>query len=138
MPANTLRKFQVAYVLQDFHIGGMESWLYRVARELHDRYEFTFIATHVPDILPKFAELGTAIYLGQDYCRLARYLRDHHIDIAQVANVRAYSDAALAAGVPVVIERTDGLRQGAALHSKAGLDAVIASTRGKLRVIINR
>jgi glycosyltransferase involved in cell wall biosynthesis len=129
------RRLRIAFILQDFHIGGMESWLYRVATQLRDHYDFHFIATHVPDILPKFPEIGTAVYLGQDWRRLTHYLHDQHIDIVQYANLREYGDAALAAGVPVVIERTDGLRQGVALRSKAGIDAVIASTRGTILTI---
>lgn len=129
------RKPRIAYILQDFHIGGMESIIYRIADRLRDRYDIYFIATHVPEILPKFHEIGTAIYLGQDWFGLMRYLRREKIDLVQYGNVRFYADAALAAGVPVVIERTDGLRRGAALRSKAGLDAVIASTRGTIEPI---
>jgi glycosyltransferase involved in cell wall biosynthesis len=129
------RKLRIAYILQDFHIGGMESWLYRVACHLTERCSFIFIATHVEDILPKFREVGTAIYVGQDWHKLARTLREQQIDIVQYANLREYGDAALAAGVPIVIERTDGLRHGAALRSKAGIDAVIASTRGTIPAI---
>jgi glycosyltransferase involved in cell wall biosynthesis len=126
---------RIAYILQDFHIGGMESIIYRIAARLRDRYDFTFIATHVPEILPKFHDVGTAIYLGQDWLGLMRYLRREKIDLVQYGNVRLYADAALAAGVPVVIERTDGLRRGVALRSKAGLDAVVASTRGTIEPI---
>lgn len=123
-------KRRVAYILQDFHIGGMESLIYRIARRLTDHYDVYFIASHVPDILPLFSEIGTAVYIGQDWLKLARYLQQERIDLVQYGNVRAYADAALAAGVPVIIERTDGLRRGVALQSKAGLSAVIASTRG--------
>lgn len=133
--SETPARLRIAYILQDFHIGGMESWLYRVATQLGDRYDFHFIATHVPEILPKFHEIGTTVYLRQDWRKLARYLRDQRIDIVQYANLREYADAALAAGVPVVIERTDGLRHGAALRSKRGIDAVIASTRGTIPAI---
>lgn len=123
---------RIAYILQDFHIGGMESIIYRIAARLRDRYDIYFIATHVPEILSKFHEVGTAVYLGQDWLGLMRYLRQERIDLVQYGNVRSYADAALVAGVPVVIERTDGLRRGAALRSKAGLDAVIASTQGTI------
>lgn len=126
------RKPVIAYILQDFHIGGMESLIYRTAKYLQPHYDFIFIATHVPDILPKFHEIGTALYLGQDWLALSRYLRMQRVDIVQYGNIRFYADAALAAGVPVVIERTDGIRGGAALRPKAGLDAVIASTRGTI------
>lgn len=131
-PTRVGTKPRVAYMLQDFHIGGMESFLYRIASQLRDHYAFYFIATHVPDILPKFHEVGTAVYLGRDRLRLMRYLRKERIDLVQYGNVRYYADAALAAGVPVVIERTDGIRSGVALQSKAGLDGVIASTRGTI------
>jgi glycosyltransferase involved in cell wall biosynthesis len=63
---------------------------------------------------------------------LAAYLAWHRIDLVQVANLRFYTEAARLARVPVVVERTDGIRGGAALHSKEGLDAVIASTRGTI------
>ena len=125
-------KPRIAYILQDFHIGGMESLIYRTAYALRDRYDFYFIATHVEEILPKFKELGTAIYIGKRWWELARYLRQEQIDLVQYGNIRYYADAALAAGVPIVVERTDGIRSGVALRTKVGVDAVIASTQGTI------
>jgi glycosyltransferase involved in cell wall biosynthesis len=135
MTERPVPRLRIAFILQDFHIGGMESWLHRVASQLREHYDFHFIATHVPDILPKFSEIGSVFYAGQDWQKLKHYVRDQRIDIVQYANLREYGDAALAAGVPVVIERTDGLRHGAALRSKRGIDAVIASTRGTIPAI---
>ena len=113
-------KPRIAYILQDFHIGGMESILYRLAKELHLQFDFFFIATHSSDILDKFYEVGTPVYIGQKWLKLRRFLRDHQIDIVQYGNLRIYADVALSAGVPIVIERTDGIRNGVALQSKKG------------------
>jgi len=128
-------KPRIAYVLQDFHIGGMESIIYRVASTLRDDFDFYFVACHVPDILPKFHKVGTAVYIGQNWWALRNYLKKQKIDLVQYGNVRWFADAALAAGVPVVIERTDGLRSGAALRPKKGIDGVIASTKGTIEPI---
>ncbi|MCC6904379.1 MAG: glycosyltransferase family 4 protein [Anaerolineae bacterium] len=128
-------KIRLAYILQDFHIGGMETWIYRLASRLRDRYDLTFVATEVEEITPRFHALGEAIYVGHDWLRLVRLLRRKRIQVVQYGNVRLYADCALAAGVPVVVERTDGLRSGVALRSKRGLDAVVASTRSTIEPI---
>lgn len=59
-----------------------------------------------------------------------KHLFLNRIDIAQVANLRLYTDEALLVRVPVIAERTDRLWVGAALNSKAGFDAVISSLEG--------
>lgn len=123
-------KPRVAYLLQMFGIGGMPKWLYSLAKELKDEFEFTFIATHSSVIEPAYRDVARVAVLPANQLVLAAYLALRRFDIAQVANLRVYTEAALLARVPVIIERTDGVRGGAALGKKDGLDAVIASTKG--------
>ncbi|MQC27114.1 MAG: glycosyltransferase family 1 protein [Chloroflexi bacterium] len=144
-----MRKPRIAYLLQMFGIGGMPKWLFHLARELQNEFDFTFIATHSYYVRPEYQEAARVLTLPFKKWPLAAVLRARGIDLAQVANLRLYTEAARLARVPVVIERTDGLRSGAALNSKEGLDLVIASTEGvrphleeliaadKIRVIYN-
>ena len=123
-------KPRVAFLLQMFGIGGMPKWLFNVAKELKDEFEFYFIATHSNYVVDEYRHVAQVAVLPLRKWALARYLFLNRIDIAQVANLRLYADAAKLARVPVVIERADGLRGGSALNSKEGLDAVIASAEG--------
>lgn len=123
-------KPRVAFLLQMFGVGGMPKWLYRLAGELGDEFEFTFVATHSDYVVPMYRDVARVVVLPFKKLALASFLFKNRIDIAQVANLRLYVDAARLAGVPTVIERVDGLRNGAALGPKQGVDAVIASTQG--------
>lgn len=123
-------KARIAYLLQMFGIGGMPKWLYRLAGELRDEFEFHFIATHSDYVLPEYRQVARVAVLPFRKLPLAWHLLSQRIDLAQIANLRLYADAARLAGVPSIIERVDGMRGGAALGRKDGLDAVIASTRG--------
>lgn len=125
-------KPRVAFVLQMFGVGGMPKWIYRLAKALRDDFDFYFIATHSDYFLPKYAEVATLVQLPPKKWQLAAYLAWHRIDVVQMANLRVYAEGALAARVSVVVERTDGIRGGAALGPKHGLDAVIASTQGTI------
>lgn len=132
-------KPRVACLLQMFGIGGMPKWLYHLAGQLQAEFEFTFIATHSKYVIPEYRDVARVVVLPLNRWALAAYLFVKRIDIAQVANLRTYVDAARLARVPVVIERVDGMRSGAALGAKDGLDAVIASTNGivpKLKKLI--
>jgi glycosyltransferase involved in cell wall biosynthesis len=122
-------------MLYDFHISGMASWIYRLASCLRDEFEGHFIATRLPEIGRRFSEVGMAVYVPEESRALVSYLRRNRIDIVQYANSRFLGECALAAGVPVVVERTDGLRRGEALQPKDDLDAVIASTVGTVEPI---
>jgi glycosyltransferase involved in cell wall biosynthesis len=126
-------KPRVAFTLYDFHVGGIENWLYRLAGALQDQFDFYFLATTVPDILPKFKEVGTCAYLSSPH-KMRAFLQRHNIDIVQVHNQRWPIDAALAAGVPHIIERTDGTRSCTRVN-KSGLDLVIASSQGTIPLI---
>ena len=128
-------KPRIAYILQMFGIGGMPKWLYNLARCLQDEFEFYFVATHSDYVVPQYREVARVATLPFRRRILQAYLMWHRIDLVQMANLRLYADAALAARVPVVMERTDGLRSGAALNPKHGLDAVIASTQGTVPAI---
>jgi glycosyltransferase involved in cell wall biosynthesis len=126
-------KPRIAFTLYDFHVGGIENWLYRLARALQGEFDFYFLATTVPDFLPKFKEVGTYAYLSSPN-KMRAYLQKHNIDIVQVHNQRWPIDAALAAGVPHVIERTDGTRSCTRVN-KSGLSLVIASSQGTVPLI---
>lgn len=123
-------KARIAFLLQMFGVGGMPKWLYRLAGELGDEFDFHFIATHSDYVLPEYRQVAQVAVLPFRKLPLAWHLLRQRIDLAQIANLRLYADAARLAGVPSVIERVDGMRGGAALGSKDGLDAVVASTRG--------
>jgi glycosyltransferase involved in cell wall biosynthesis len=123
-------KPRVAYLLQMFGVGGMPKWLFNLATVLRDEFDFYFIATHSNYIVEDYRKVARVAVLPFNKWVLSAYLWINRIDIAQVANLRLYVDAALAANVPVIIERVDGIRSGAALGKKEGVDAVIASTRG--------
>lgn len=127
----------------------MPNWLYRLAGQLKEEFDFHFLATHSDYFLPQYGEVAKLATLSFSRLPLAAYLLRNRIDLAQVANLRLYTEAARLARVPSVIERVDGLRSGAALTDKSGLDLVIASTFGivtyleefvsreKIRVIYN-
>ena len=125
-----MKKPRIAFMLQMFGIGGMPKWLYQIANRLQDEFEFFFIATHSSYVRPEYQKVAKVIVLPFNKWILASYLFINRIDLVQISNLRKYARAALLARVPVIIERTDGLRNGAALMSKDGLDAVIASTKG--------
>jgi len=131
-PSPNLRP-RIAFTLYDFHVGGIENWLYRLARALQDEFDFYFLATTVPDFLPKFGDVGTCAYLPSPN-KMRSYLQKHNIDIVQVHNQRWPIDAALAAGVPHIIERTDGTRSCTRVN-KSGLNLVIASSQGTVPLI---
>jgi glycosyltransferase involved in cell wall biosynthesis len=124
---------RIAFTLFDFHLGGIENWLYRLARQLHGEFEFHFLATTVTDFLPKFREIGPCAH-APGVAQMIAYLQKHNIDIVQVHNQRWPVDAALAAGVPHILERTDGTRSCTRIP-KYGLSLVIASSQGTTPLI---
>jgi glycosyltransferase involved in cell wall biosynthesis len=126
-------KPRIAFTMYDYHVGGIESWLYRLAEALRDEFDFYFLATSVSDILPKFRDVGTCAFLPSPG-KMGAYLQKHNVDIVQVHNQRWPIDAALAAGVPHIIERTDGTRSCARVN-KSGLGLIIASARGTVPLI---
>jgi glycosyltransferase involved in cell wall biosynthesis len=124
---------RIAFTLYDFHVGGIENWLYRLAKSLNQEFEFYFLATKVPQPLAKFLQVGTFAFLP-DPVQMIRYLKEQKIDIVQVHNQRWPVDAALAAGVDHVIERTDGSRSCTRIP-KYGLSLIIASSQGTIPMI---
>jgi len=129
-------KPRIAFTLYDFHVGGIENWLYRLAYELRDQFEFYFISTTVSDFLPKFRTIGSCAYLPSA-SNMISFLQKYNIDIVQVHNERWPIDAALAAGVPHIIERTDGTRSCTRIP-KQGLSLVIASSKGTVPLIAQK
>lgn len=126
-------KPRIAFTLYDFHVGGIENWLYRLAQELREQFDFYFLATKVADFLPKFSTVGTCAYLPGPP-QMVRFFQKNNIDLVQVHNQRWPIDAALAAGIPHVIERTDGTRSCSRVP-KNGLSMVIASSAGTIPLI---
>lgn len=122
-------KPRIAYLLQMFGVGGMPKWLYRLAGELQNEFDFTFIATHSKHVENEYRKVAKVVVLPFNNWVIGAYLY-RRFDIVQTANLRPYVDAAHLARIPVIIERVDGLRGGVALGDKTGLDAVIASTKG--------
>lgn len=131
---------KIAYVLNDFDVGGMASWVYSLASRLHESHEINFLCTHIERIAPKFKKFGRTEYFGRngkpDWTALYQYLKRHRFDVVQYGHQRLFAACALAANIPVVIERTDGIRGGVgALLPKPGIDAVVASTKGTISEI---
>jgi len=123
---------RIALILFDWNLGGIASWMFRVAAELQE-YEFHFIATHLAEHAPQCQDVGCFAFTP-GFVTLFKYLRKHRFDIVQVSNNRWPVDAAKAAGVPHIIERTDGSRSCCSL-SKKDLKHVIVSAAGTLPYI---
>ena len=118
---------RIGLALWDWNLGGIASWMFRVARALPE-FEFHFIATHLEKHATQCDEVGRFAHTP-GFAGLVRYLRRERIDLLQVANNRWPVDAARAAGVARIIERTDGTRSCCSV-SKGDLDAVIVSAAG--------
>jgi len=120
-------RLRIAFTLFDFHVGGIENWLYRLALELRGEFDFHFLATRVPEFLPKFREVGACAFTPNPASLIA-YLQKQRIDLVQVHNERWPVDAALAAGVPRIVERLGGQRSWRRVP-KYGIDLIIASAQ---------
>ena len=135
-----LRPVKVAFLLQDFTMGGISSWIYTICREIHrthpDAFEFHFIATHGWVIQQRFQQIGHAVFLGRQgkapnwftWRRVARYLRKLDPDIIQFSNLKIYRDIAARQKPAVVIERKAGMRT-MARYALAGVDVVISQNQ---------
>jgi len=128
-----MSKPRIAYILQSFYIGGIETCLYNIARELEDKFDFHFLATNNPDIHPHFDKVGTAYHTGENWDFVSQYLREEKIDIVQYGNRVEYKECAVKAGVPIIIERTAGPRS--CNLDKQGVTHVISSTKGTVPAI---
>ena len=117
---------KIAFTLFDFQVGGIENWLYRLAKHLQDQFDFYFLSTKVKTFSPKFSGVGTCRFIPNP-TQMISYLIKEQIDLVQVHNERWPIDAALAAGVPRIIERLGGKRSWRRVP-KYGLDMVIASS----------
>lgn len=126
-------KPKIVYLLQSFFIGGYESCLYNIAKELQDHFDFYFFATENKDIHPHFNEVGIARYYGNNFECLNNFLISKQVDIVQYGNKEWYRKMALNAKVPVVIERTAGPRS--CNLDRTGVTHVISSTRGTVPLI---
>lgn len=120
-------KPRIAFTLFDFQIGGIENWLYRLAVQLRDQFDFYFIATKVEAFLPKFESAGRCQYINRP-AQMVSFFQKEKIDLLQVHNERWPIDAGLAAGVPKIIERLGGQRSWRRVP-KYGIDLVIASSK---------
>ena len=126
--AHPMTRMRIAFVLNDFDMGGMPTWVYRLATRLHRDHELHFLCTEVDRIAPKFEAVGRPRFCAGGVAELVDVLRAERVAVVQYGQRPVYGEAAMAAGVPVVIERTDGWRQGLP-HVARGLDAIVASTR---------
>lgn len=128
-------KPQVAYLIQDFMIGGMPTFLCNIATKLKNEFDFYFIATDNPDINPIFSTLGNSHYFGHNWENITRFFKEQKIDIVQFANRIEYKECALKAKVPIIIERTAGPRS--CNLNREGVTHVISSTKGTVPLIRN-
>ncbi|MGQ9682045.1 MAG: glycosyltransferase family 4 protein [Anaerolineae bacterium] len=120
------RKPVIAFALWDFYMGGMASWIHRLASALKDEYEYAFLATSCREFAPQFHRLGRCAYLPS-FLSMWRWFRENPVDLLQAACQRWPIDAARAAGVRSIIERTDGTRS-CCIVPKDKVDLVIASS----------
>jgi glycosyltransferase involved in cell wall biosynthesis len=139
-PAHVRRPVKVAFLLQDFTMGGISQWIYTICCELHrtnaGAFEFHFIATHGWVIQERFHRIGTAVFLGRRYKppnwlvwrRVTAYLRQLRPDIVQFSNLEAYRDVCRRVKPPIVIDRKAGLRT-LNRYDLRGVDAVISQNQ---------
>lgn len=118
---------RIALILWDWNMGGIASWMFRVAAAMPE-FEFHFIATHLELHASRCDEVGRFAYTP-GFWPLVRYLQQHNFDLVQASNNRWPVDAAKAAGVPKIIERTDGTGSCCRV-AKGDLDWVIISAGG--------
>jgi len=139
-PRDVSRPVKVAFLLQDFTMGGISQWIYTVCRELHrcdpGAWDFHFIATHGWVIQERFQQIGRAVYLGRPnkrpnwfvWRRVTAYLRRLAPDIVQFSNLEVYLDICRRVKPPVVIDRKAGLRT-LDRYDLRGVDAVISQNQ---------
>lgn len=125
-------KSKIAYVIQDLNYGGIPTFLLNLAPRLKD-FDLHFIATQNPKIHPAFKSNGAAYYCPKN---LVGLLKSINPNILQYGNLVEYKNAGLAAGIPVLIERTAGPRS---CHlDKMGVTWVVASSEGSVDLIRKR
>ncbi len=130
-----MNKPRIVFTLFDFYIGGIESFLYNLARKLNYEYEFFFLATHVPKFQDKFSSVGTPIFIPYQHpLEITNFFKKINPDIVQIHNDILPLDCALSAGVRNIIERTDGTRSCTRLP-KNNFRYVIASSSGTIEMI---
>jgi glycosyltransferase involved in cell wall biosynthesis len=139
-PASVRRPVKMAFLLQDFTMGGISQWIYTVCCELHrtdpGAFEFHFVATHGWIIQERFHRIGTAVFLGRRHRppnwlvwrRVKAYLRRLAPDIVQFSNLAIYLDICRRVHPPVVIDRKAGMRT-LNRYDLDGVDAVICQNR---------
>ena len=120
---------KIAYVLANFETGGMSNFTYRLAKNLKNKYELFFISIQVNTIPEKFNEIGTVKIFCHDWFGLYFFLKSENISIVQFSDYRIIADVSISAGVPIIIERMDGFKNGDILSNKKDLSAVVASTK---------
>ena len=125
-------KPRIGLILWDWNLGGIASWMFRLTKALSE-FEFHFVATHLEVHAPACDQIGTFAY-APNLWTLANYLRKERINLVQVSNNRWPIDAARLAGVPRIIERTDGTRS-CCVVEKNDLDFLIISAAGTAPLI---
>ncbi|MCX7804244.1 MAG: glycosyltransferase family 4 protein [Planctomycetota bacterium] len=118
---------KIALTLWDWKVGGIASWMFRLAEALPG-FEFHFVALTIPEHHMLCEKVGR-FACAPGFFQLRRLLRDERIPLVQLNSVPWSVHAAFAAGVPKVIERTDGILSCCSMP-KDRLDLVIASTAG--------
>lgn len=121
----------IALTLGSWHIGGIESCMYRIAQKLQNDFNFYFVALDNKDIHPRYAQIGETIYLGHNWDAITKYLKQKQIDIVQWSNIDRCAECASRAGVKKIIERIAGPRSLNKNHSYN--THVISSSYGIMR-----
>lgn len=122
----------ICYIMQSWHIGGVETAIYNIANKLKNDFNFYFIATNNPDIHPRYKDIGKCIYLGEKWDAITQYIKNNNIDILQWGNKTEYKECGIKAGVKT-IERLAGPRSINTNHSN--IDYMVCSSYGIERIV---
>lgn len=126
-------KPKIAFLIQDFNIGGIPGFILRLSKRINDDFDLYFIATSEKNINNGFYDVGTPLYMGENWEKISKFLKEKSVDIVQYGNKIEYKECAINAGVPVIIERTAGPRS--CNLDRSGVSYVISSAKGSVNTI---
>lgn len=125
-------KPKIVYIIGDLFMGGWPTFLLNLSEKIQNDFNLHFIAVENSDINPRFASLGSAMYLNKP-AHIVDYLKKVKPDIVQYGNKHWIGEAARNAGVPNIIERTAGPRS--CNIPRSFVNYVVASNDGTVPLI---
>lgn len=118
----------IAIGMRHFEYGGMERLSLNLASELTRRgHRFHFLNARSDSFQMRFRELGEACHFREPG-EIRDFFKSRAIDVVQVSNVNDIPELAFDAGVPGIVERTDGFST-AFMFDKSYVNGIVASTR---------